>query len=90
MDGLTLIILALATWRLSYLMASESAPFQLMTKLRERTTVGGLLTCIYCSSIWAALIVLVLWFTPLAVVVYILAISGAALMLGSYTGASQG
>lgn len=89
MDGLTLLILSLATWRLAYLMAKEDAPFRLMTRLRERTTFGGLLTCIYCSSVWAALAVLALWFTPFQPVVWLLAVSGAALMLGSYTGASQ-
>lgn len=89
---LDILILALATWRLAYLMAKEVAPFQLMTKLRAKTTLGGLLTCVYCSSWWAALIMLVLWFLPmpyLKYLVYIFAVSGAALMLGNYTGSSQ-
>lgn len=86
---LDLLVIGLAAWRLAYLMAKEAAPFQLMSKLRQRTTFGGLLSCLYCSSWWAALVMLVLWFTPLQVVVYVFAVSAAALMLGSYTGASQ-
>lgn len=83
------LILTLACWRVAYLMAKEAAPFHLMAKLRARTTLGGLLTCLYCSSIWAAVAVLLLWHTPLQFVVWIAAVSGAALMLGNYTGASQ-
>lgn len=85
-----LLVIALATWRLAFLMAAEKAPFQLMSKLRQRIPLGGLLTCLYCSSWWAALVMLVLWFTPLQVVVWVFAISAAGLMLGSYSGASAG
>lgn len=84
-----LLVIALAAWRLAYLMAKEAAPFQLMTRLRAKTTLGGLLSCLYCSSWWAALVMLALWFTPLQVLVWVFAVSGAALMLGTYTGASQ-
>lgn len=86
---LDLLVLALATWRLAYLMAREDAPFHLMTRLRQRTTFGGLLDCIKCSSWWAALVMLLLWFTPLQPLVWVFAVSGAALMLGNYTGSTQ-
>lgn len=86
---LDLLVIALATWRLAYLMAKEAAPFHLMTRLRQRTTFGGLLSCLYCSSWWAALVMLALWFTPLQVVVWVFALSAAGLMLGSYSGVSQ-
>ncbi len=89
LSPLDLIVLALATWRLAYLMAKEAAPFHLMTRLRQRTTFGGLLDCIKCSSWWAAGVMLLLWFTPLQPVVWVFAISGGALMLGTYTGSSQ-
>lgn len=89
LEALDLLVIALAAWRLAYLAAKEAAPFQLMARLRQRTTFGGLLSCLYCSSWWAALVMLALWFTPLQVVVWVFAVSGAALMLGSYTGASQ-
>lgn len=86
---LELLTLSLATWRLAYLLAKEAAPFQVMARIRAKTTLGGMLTCLYCSSVWAAIAVALLWHTPLQAVVYVLAISGAALMLGNYTGSSQ-
>jgi hypothetical protein len=89
LQPLDLLVLALATWRLAYLMAKEDAPFHLMTRLRQRTTLGGLLDCIKCSSWWAAALMLVLWFTPLQPLVWVFGISGAGLMLGNYTGSTQ-
>lgn len=89
LDPFSLLVIALAAWRLAYLMAKEAAPFQLMTRLRAKTTFGGLLSCLYCSSWWAALVMLALWYTPLQPLVYVFAVSAAALMLGSYTGSSM-
>ena len=90
---LDLLVIALATWRLAYFIAKDHAPFGFMDKLRTRfvkdKTKPTILTCIYCSSIWAALVMLALWFTPLQVVVWVFALSAAGLMLGSYSGASQ-
>lgn len=86
---LDLLILSLATWRIAYLVTKEAAPFQIMAKIRARWTLGGLLTCIYCSSVWAAMLMLLLWLTPLQPMVYVAAISGAALMLASYSGANH-
>lgn len=83
---LDVLLIALATWRLAYLVTKEDAPFRLMARIRERTTLGGVLECTYCASVWMAALTLALWFTPLAPVVVVLALSGAALMLASYTG----
>ena len=83
-----LLILAAAAWRVAYLLTKESAPFNLMGRFRSWTTLGGMLTCIYCASIWTALLMLLLWLTPLQPLVYLFAISGAALMLASWTGAN--
>ena len=81
-----LLILALFTWRLAYLLVKESGPFNLMGRLRARTTIGGMLDCLYCCSIWAALIGYVLLSTPLVPIVYVGAASGLALLLHRYTG----
>lgn len=89
LSPLELLVLALATWRMAYLMAKEDAPFHLMSRLRQRTTFGGLLDCIKCSSWWAAVVMLLLWMTPLQPIVWVFAVSGGALMLGNYTGSSQ-
>lgn len=83
------LILSVATWRLAHLISSESAPFNVMGRFRERFSLGGGSACIKCVSVWAAAALLLLWFTPLYPLVWVAALSGAALMLGSYTGASH-
>jgi hypothetical protein len=90
MQSLELLLLALFTWRLAYLLVKESGPFNLMGRLRAKTTFGGLLDCIYCASVWTALIGYVLLSTPLVPVVYVGAASGGAMMLWRYTGGEHG
>jgi len=89
MPPLDLLILALASWRLAYLLTKEDLPYGIMRRIRERVTFGGLLLCIYCTSIWASIGCYLLWQTPLAPIVTILAISGGAMMLWRYTGAEH-
>lgn len=83
------VIVALATWRAAHLLVKEDAPFRLMARLRERTTLGGLLSCMKCASVWTAALMLALWFTPLQPMVWLFAVSGAALMLASYSGVNH-
>jgi hypothetical protein len=52
------IKLALATWRLSSLLVQESGPFNVFAALREKTTFGGMLDCVWCTSIWVAALLL--------------------------------
>lgn len=87
---LDLLILACATWRLAYFVARESGPFGSAKFIRERLPLGGLTTCIKCASFWTALLMLVLYVSPLRVIVLVFAVSGAALMIASYTGANHG
>lgn len=82
-----LLFLAIACWRLAYMLTSESGPFGVFGRLRAATTFGGLLDCLYCASVWTALIMLALYVTPLRPVVWVFAVSGAGLMLKSWTGA---
>jgi hypothetical protein len=86
-----LIVLALATWRLSYFMTAEKGPFDAMERLRGALPLGGLTACIKCVSVWAALILMALyWLVPYGqVFVWIMAVSGLALMLRSYTGVAH-
>lgn len=86
MQPLDLLILVLATWRLAYLIAKEDAPLRLMARLRARFPLGGLTTCQYCASVWAAAGLYLLMLTPAVWIVYILAISGGAMLLYRYTG----
>jgi hypothetical protein len=85
-----LIVAAIATWYLSYVITAQTGPFLIFEKLRQ-SKAGGLFSCIYCTSpyvaggIYAAMRC-TSWGITLA---QILAIAGAALMLRSYTGAGM-
>jgi len=57
--------------------------------LRRRLPLGGLTECIICLAPWCAALLFLLERTPAAPLVWVLAIAGGALMLGSYTGATQ-
>jgi hypothetical protein len=68
----SLIILALATWRLTSLLVNEDGPFKMFYRLREWAGVihngngdvigcenslfAGLLSCFWCTSVWIAII----------------------------------
>jgi Protein of unknown function (DUF1360). len=84
---------ALATWRLTHLLAEEDGPGQAVLRLRIKagdSWAGELLDCFYCMSIWVA--------APVAAAVaprrrelplVWLALSGAACLLEQATGASS-
>lgn len=71
-----LLILALATWRLSSLLACEDGPADILVKLRLRLGVkydkeskpygtNGLakgIICVWCSSIWIGAAWALLWY----------------------------
>lgn len=84
LSPLDLLILALATWRLSYMVTSESGWYRIFEIIRTR--IGGATTCIYCFSVWASMVLLWCYLTPFVIIVYVLAISGLALVIRSYTG----
>lgn len=83
-------VITLATWRLAFLLVGDVGPYQVFRRLRTRFPLGGLSSCIYCMTCWTALLMYVLWQTPLAPVVTLFALMGAALMLSSYTGVNHG
>lgn len=85
-----LLIISLATWRLAYFISKENAPFDAMKRLRERFPLGGGTACIYCVSVWMAILSWLVMQTPLYPLVYIAAISGGAMMLWRYTGGEHG
>jgi len=80
------LIIGVASWRLAFMLVREAGPLEMFARLRTRTTIGGLLECVFCSSVWAAALLWLLWHTPLRPVVYVLAASGAGLMIASWTG----
>lgn len=83
-----LIILALATWRISYMLVHESGPWSIFDRIRARAsgTIGDLFECIYCISIWSSAFLAVLWYGGGEIFVIIMAASGLALMAANYTG----
>ena len=85
---LDLLLLALATWRLSHMISREKGPYLIFQSLRTKAPLGGLTSCIYCLSVWVGFALLILHlFTP--IVTWIFAVPGAALMLKSFTGAGH-
>jgi len=80
---------ALATWRLTHLVAEEDGPFDLIVRLRRwlgESQAGRAMDCFYCSSLWLA--------APMALLVSgdfqdwavsWLALSGAACLLEQMT-----
>jgi hypothetical protein len=54
---LDLVVLALATWRVTHFIVSEDGPFDFMSRIRTRLAnvgVGRLLSCAKCLSLWIA------------------------------------
>jgi Protein of unknown function (DUF1360) len=78
MDLLTLGILGLATWRISVMFVREAGPFFIFQRIREVAGIvhdrdgeilsvpdrflPGLLSCVWCSSVWAGGMWTLLWF----------------------------
>lgn len=84
-----LVLAALATWRLTHLLAREDGPADLLVRLRERLgagSLGHLMDCFNCSSLWVAA-PLAWWLagTPGDGIVIWLALSGAACLLERVT-----
>lgn len=82
---LDLVLLAFASWSLASMISNENGPWHMFERFRTAYPLGGLTACVYCTMRWVALFLFVIHlFIP--AVTWILAISGAALMLRSYTG----
>jgi hypothetical protein len=87
------IVAALATWRVTHLLAEEDGPGDIVVRLRRRagsSWAGDLMDCFYCLSIWVA--------APISVglvrgrrvdPVSWLAVSGAACLLEQATRRAQ-
>lgn len=81
-----LVVLALATCYWAWVVPKKAGPYQVFEKLRAKTTLGGLLLCPPCLSIWVAAILWLISLTSILPFVWISAIAGAATLLGYYTG----
>lgn len=81
------LIIAFATWYLSYAVTSSDCPFGLCKRIREAIPLGGLLTCIVCLSLWVGIALALLTGQP---IVNGIGAAGLACLLHSYTGWKHG
>lgn len=79
------VLVALATWRLTHLLAEEDGPFDAVLRLRQWVGdgfIGRAMDCFHCLSLWlAAPLALFVSREPLAWLLAWLAASGAAGLL---------
>ena len=76
MDTITaLLVLGLATWRLSSLLVTEEGPFGILVKFRfiigikydelsnpvGTNIIADLFTCVWCASVWVGLFFVIIW-----------------------------
>lgn len=103
MTTLTFLILSLAVWRVSSLVVHEAGPFDMFIKIREffgiqhdngipymipSTFIAGVISCVWCFSIWLSVLWVILWFTSPDFIFYVslpLAFSGFAIMVETLT-----
>ena len=75
---ISLLVLALATWRVSSLVSTERGPYAMFEKYRQwmgiyytpdgtliepRTESGRLLACPWCNSVWFGTLASILYYT---------------------------
>jgi hypothetical protein len=89
LDLQSIIILGLATWYLAHTITTEKCPFGFCQWLRTKLPLGGLTSCIYCAVIWVAILMLVMWYSPIYPLVYAFALAGFAIGFRTYTGAGM-
>ena len=79
------VLAALATWRVTHLLANEDGPADLVFHLRRRlgdSPIGGLMDCFNCLSFWVAVpAAFFVTLQPLDWAMSWLALSGAACLL---------
>lgn len=89
MSALDYLFIAAAVWYWVYALTRSHGPFGIFAGIREHAPLGGLTTCLFCSSLWLALLMWVLWPTVVQPFVIVSGLAGIAVMLGNYTGSSQ-
>lgn len=78
-NPLDLLLLILATWRLTSLLVQEAGPFRVFQWMREHIPHGGLLECVWCCSVWCAALLYIV-FLYVQWPVWILAVSAGAIL----------
>jgi hypothetical protein len=92
--ALRFVLAALATWRVTHLLAEEDGPGHVVFHLRRRlgdSPFGALMDCFNCLSLWiAAAAALFVSTRPLLWAMSWLALSGAACLLERLGAPQQG
>jgi hypothetical protein len=87
-------VAALATWRVTHLLANEDGPGEVIARTREalgETQLGALMDCFHCTSIWVAVpFAFYAAKKPADRVTAWLALSGAACLLNAITSRGHG
>jgi hypothetical protein len=95
-----LIVFGLATWRISSMLVDEPGPFRMFIKLRGMFGIThdmddnvlvvpdgfmpGVLSCIWCTSVWVGLFMTLFYFVPYSFFVALpLALSAVAIKFAS-------
>ncbi len=98
---LDLLVMALATWRLSFLIVREDGPLDVFRRIRSKVGIihhddgsiasiperqmAKLFGCLNCISLWVALMVWIVW-QFLPPAIWIVSLSGLAILLDGICG----
>jgi hypothetical protein len=85
-------VAALATWRVTHLLAREDGPADVIVRGRQRlgdSSVGALMDCFQCLSLWTAAPIAIVATPGRARVTWWLALSAAACLLERATSAEE-
>jgi Protein of unknown function (DUF1360) len=76
-----IVIASFGVWRLAHMLKYEAGPWDMFIRIREKLgngILGKLMDCVWCSSVWLAII----FFVPgIKILVIVLAISALAIFL---------
>jgi hypothetical protein len=84
------VLVGLAAWRIAVLLVNEDGPWDLAERLRDLAGVNKpgpmrgiskLLTCVWCTSFWTALIMAAIFLWVWAPPVELVSVAGVALLL---------
>jgi hypothetical protein len=101
MNALSFLVLGLATWRFSSLLVNEEGPFDMFQHFRNVSGVkydeysvaygtnilSNIISCIWCTSVWVAWILIILaafWQNVVVVLCAPFALSAIAIIIESW------
>lgn len=80
MTNLLFLLILLAIWRFTHLLALEDGPFQIFEKFRNIS--GKPFNCFYCLSMWVSIVPSIYYSNNfIEFILYVLAFSGGSILL---------